>query len=127
MTHRSKHSESYKPTEADTLLAHASDESISYDQNQFFAQVPRILARLITTFLSPTWTIMEPCSFSELCDTVRFLWLNVFATGNAHLSETNLIWKELDSSEKFRATVNSYVQWSETRQFWKAKTNTNVT
>jgi hypothetical protein len=45
MTHRSKHSESYKPTEADTPLAHAPDESISYDQNQFFAQVPRVLAR----------------------------------------------------------------------------------
>jgi hypothetical protein len=45
MTRRSKHSESYKPTEADTPLAHASEESISYDQNQFFAQVPRILAR----------------------------------------------------------------------------------
>jgi hypothetical protein len=44
MTHRSKHSESYKSTEADTPLAHASDESISYDQNQFFAQVPRVLA-----------------------------------------------------------------------------------
>jgi hypothetical protein len=39
MTHRSKHSQSYKPTEADTPLAHASDESISYEQ------VPRVLAR----------------------------------------------------------------------------------
>jgi hypothetical protein len=45
MTHRSKHSESYKPTEADTPLAHASDESFSCDQNQFFAQVPRVFAR----------------------------------------------------------------------------------
>jgi hypothetical protein len=47
MTHRPKHSESYKPTEADTPLAHAKDESISYDQNQFFAQVPRVLVRPI--------------------------------------------------------------------------------
>jgi hypothetical protein len=45
MTHRSTHSESYKPTEADTPLAHASDEFISYDQNQLFAQVLRVLAR----------------------------------------------------------------------------------
>lgn len=45
MTHRSEHSESYKPIEADISLAHASDESISYDQNRFFAQVPRVLAR----------------------------------------------------------------------------------
>jgi hypothetical protein len=45
MTHRSKHSQSYKPTEAVTPPAHASAESISYDPNQFFAQLPRVLAR----------------------------------------------------------------------------------
>jgi hypothetical protein len=45
MTQWFKLSESYKPTEEDTPLAHASDEPISYDQSQFFAEVPRVLAR----------------------------------------------------------------------------------
>jgi hypothetical protein len=61
MTHRSKLSESYKPTEADTPLALASDESISYNQNQFFAQVPRVLARPLTdnTFLEAPRRVLE--------------------------------------------------------------------
>jgi hypothetical protein len=59
MTRWSKHSESCKPPEADTPLAHASDGSISYDQKQFFAQVPRVLAQPLLIFhLGSRWGLV---------------------------------------------------------------------
>jgi hypothetical protein len=62
MIHRSKHGEIYKPTEADTPLAYTSDDSISYYQNQFFAQVPRVLAQPLRVWPADA---VETCVYNQ--------------------------------------------------------------